>query len=409
VSADIEIVLDECLAQVDRGASLEASLGDHAALAPELRPLLALAADLRAMPPPRASTQAVADGKQRMLAAFAAQNRAQPAAKPILVGLADQIRTFLRLGQNTDAKRFMPFAVATLLVLVLGTTGALAAASTSSLPGDALYPVKQSVEGLRLAFTFDGQARQDLAGELNAERLQEIQRLLALRRQGIVEFDGLLQAQAGNQWIVSGLALHLGDGTVIEGWPAVGMRIWVRVQVGSDGTLTATRVRLAGSGAEAPGGAFVSPLASPTPVPTATPTATQSPTPQPGSWVPNSPMPTHRPAYGPWAGDWQTHEPTPAGWPSHDGPGTWETDHAEATPGATHDATSAKHANPTAWPTRSTMLTRQPQHESPPTEPARQWLPTSQPPHHDGGSTPPPPPHQDYQQGGGDSDSGRRH
>lgn len=421
MSADFEIILDECLAQLKKGESLDAGLGDHSAMADELRPLLALAAGLRAAPPPRASTVAVADGKQKMLAAFAAQGRRQVAPEAIFNAYARRIRAFLRLGTDTDVKYVLRFAVGILLVLVFGASGVLAAASTDSLPGDALYPVKQSVEGLRLSLTFSGQARQTLTEQLNVERLEEIRRLLALHRQGIVDFDGLLQAQDGNQWTVSGLTLHLSDATTIESWPAVGTRIRVLLQVGGDGALTALRIRLSGSGPDRQGGGFISPLSSPFPVPPGTPTPTgrQNSTPQPGPRTQDGPLSTDWRTYEPWSEDWQTHEPwsgdrqthepMPTSWPGHDDmSGTGQTDHAVATPWPTHDSMATDHANPTARPTRSSMMTPQP-HQPMPTQPSHQSMPTAEPSRHDGGSMPTQPPHRDYQQGGGGSDSDGQH
>ena len=64
-------------------------------------------------------------------------------------------------------------ALAAMAVLVLVLAGATSAAA-SSLPGDALYGVKRATEDVRLAFTFDAEARTHLLAELTDERLEEL-------------------------------------------------------------------------------------------------------------------------------------------------------------------------------------------------------------------------------------------
>jgi hypothetical protein len=61
--------------------------------------------------------------------------------------------------------------VAAVLVLVLA--GATSAAA-SSIPGDALYGVKRATEDVRLALTFDVEARTQLLSELTDRRLEEL-------------------------------------------------------------------------------------------------------------------------------------------------------------------------------------------------------------------------------------------
>jgi hypothetical protein len=61
--------------------------------------------------------------------------------------------------------------VAAALVLVLA--GATSAAA-SSIPGDALYGVKRATEDVRLALTFDAEARTQLLSEMTDRRLEEL-------------------------------------------------------------------------------------------------------------------------------------------------------------------------------------------------------------------------------------------
>jgi hypothetical protein len=79
------------------------------------------------------------------------------------------------------AKKPSPFSFPALLrpalaaaaVLVLVLAGATSAAA-SSIPGDALYGVKRATEDVRLALTFDAEARTQLLSELTDRRLEEL-------------------------------------------------------------------------------------------------------------------------------------------------------------------------------------------------------------------------------------------
>jgi hypothetical protein len=64
-------------------------------------------------------------------------------------------------------------ALATAAALVLVLAGATSAAA-SSLPGDALYSVKRASEDVRLALTFDVEARTQLLSEFTDRRLEEL-------------------------------------------------------------------------------------------------------------------------------------------------------------------------------------------------------------------------------------------
>lgn len=64
-------------------------------------------------------------------------------------------------------------ALATAAALALVFAGATSAAA-SSLPGDALYGLKRAGEDVRLALTFDVEARTHLLAELTDERLEEL-------------------------------------------------------------------------------------------------------------------------------------------------------------------------------------------------------------------------------------------
>jgi hypothetical protein len=233
---NFEDVLDECLARLNGGETLDAVLDEHAELAVELRPLLGMAAALRAAPVPRPRAAAVAAGKQKVLAAFAAQVTPVDARNR-----RQRLRARLAPASVGNAPRWR-YAFGTVLALILATSGAVAA-SSSSLPGDALYPVKQSVENLRLALAAGAESREALEQHFDEQRLLEVQSLVQMRRQTTATFTDALQARGANGWWTIGpFAVRVTTDTAITGQPAVGSRVRALVRVEDDGTLTALQI-----------------------------------------------------------------------------------------------------------------------------------------------------------------------
>jgi hypothetical protein len=84
-----------------------------------------------------------------------------------------------RLWTRKETPMFNLVRIMIVLALLIGGGGTSAAfAAQSSLPGDALYPLKISLEEMRLGLTNDAQAEIALLGELVSRRLQEIQAAL---------------------------------------------------------------------------------------------------------------------------------------------------------------------------------------------------------------------------------------
>jgi uncharacterized membrane protein YgcG len=145
-------------------------------------------------------------------------------------------------------------AVALAVVAILFVSGtSLVGASSNTLPGDNLYPVKRTWEGLRLFFTFNGQEREALELEHEYERLHELREVLAEGRSAEVDFNGLVTSQTGNEWKVAGVRVLISDQTEIRDQGiVVGSAVRVRgVTQGSD-TVLAERIRLLSSDAKLP-------------------------------------------------------------------------------------------------------------------------------------------------------------
>ena len=189
--------LEICLQSLDRGADLESCLALFPALAEDLRPILAAAIQTRAGVVSAVPQAAIQRGKNRLLQA-AAEMRARGLPAPTLA--APRKRGFI----GTRFLRLTVTALAMLVFLLTGGTG-LVNASSSSIPGDRLYPVKRSWEGVRLFFVFDNTTKQKLEVEFDNERVKEIHELYTVKRIERVDFQGVVQSQANNLWVVGGL------------------------------------------------------------------------------------------------------------------------------------------------------------------------------------------------------------
>ncbi|UCC63800.1 MAG: hypothetical protein JSV36_01710 [Anaerolineae bacterium] len=171
---ELEEILDICIAQIRSGqATAEDCLQRYAGRALTLEPLLRQAVRLAALPAVGMPADAV-DALERRVLRRAAEIEAERSTKraprrPFWLVLASQRR------------RLLPVALGLALALMIASTWTVSA-SASSLPGEALYPVKLAAEQTRLAVTFRHEARARLHLAFAARRLNEIEALLLQNR-----------------------------------------------------------------------------------------------------------------------------------------------------------------------------------------------------------------------------------
>ena len=134
----LDAILDKCLQDIAAGrSSIEDCLRRYPQAADRLEPLLQIAARVQTVPrPPTLSPEKRRAIEQQLL------NRAVH-ARPPFAEPKPQSRRSLRW-------RFS-LSLAIVLVLVLGAAGTVTA-STASLPGETLYPVKRVAEQVSLSF-----------------------------------------------------------------------------------------------------------------------------------------------------------------------------------------------------------------------------------------------------------------
>jgi len=145
-------------------------------LAPDdLRPLLGLAAELRRTLAPAAATEGM---RQRVLSRVLQRVRMQARASHRRPSTEQRRPWILR-----PAYAIAGLALAALLTFSTG----VAYAAESTLPGDALYPVKRGLEEVRLALSATVEGDAELTASFADRRLAEIEGLTARGRWDDVE------------------------------------------------------------------------------------------------------------------------------------------------------------------------------------------------------------------------------
>jgi hypothetical protein len=155
-------ILSECIDALLEGESLEQCLQRYPQHAERLEPLL------RAVIVAREASQTI-----------------QPSPQ-LKARVADQVRARMEASQRQARANRLSFfdwmpqwasmgIIAVLTVIFCG--GCVFAASSDSVPGNILYPVKLAFEDIQLAFTFSDTGKADLHAELASRRVTEMERM----------------------------------------------------------------------------------------------------------------------------------------------------------------------------------------------------------------------------------------
>jgi len=156
-----ENILDECIERLLQGESVEQCLERYPEHAVQLEPLLRVAKATR-------ETSSVEPRPE-----FKAQARYQIES---LLHAKGQKAGPRRLPLVSWVPRWAVVVAAVFLVILLAGSGTVAA-SSSSLPGDTLYPVKTATERVWLSLTFSDTARARLQAKFADRRVAEMARM----------------------------------------------------------------------------------------------------------------------------------------------------------------------------------------------------------------------------------------
>ena len=255
--------LEICLQALEKGADIESCLMLFPALADDLRPILETATAARAQAIESVPADAMRRGRARVLqhAAELRENQ-RVASLPIS----------RKLWQMGGFVRRLAAALAVIAFLFSGGTG-LVFASSGSLPGDHLYPVKRSWEGVQLALIIDPRAKSEREMEFEHERVNEIHELFSESRTTQVDFQGKVEIQQVGVWQIAGLQILIEEDAVFDGQILPGALVHVIGET-EDGRIKAERISLV-----QPAAATQTPTKTPVPqkTPTVRPTESKAP------------------------------------------------------------------------------------------------------------------------------------
>ena len=210
-----EGLLEDCLQDLARTGEIEASLHQYPQHADRLRPLLELAqATRRYYTEVPEAPGGLSAGRERLLAVAGQQRQKEMLALP---------------GRRTTArarvwrmKLAFPLKLAAVILIVLvGTAalgGGLAWAAEDSLPGELLYPLKLTIEDVRLSLSAGAADQTRLALGFVEVRVEEFQALAAAGRpmpdEVIARLErhiqhALTQAASANDGQMAGLLLQI--------------------------------------------------------------------------------------------------------------------------------------------------------------------------------------------------------
>jgi len=225
----IDQILEDCLQAIEHGDAIETVLTRYPAYADALRPILEAAISAKNKTLFMVPAEVVRRNRARLL-----QHAAEMGER--------------RVKRRSSTIWFVAFRRVAVTLTVLGIVFAsgtsLVRASSSTVPGDNLYPFKRTWENMLVLITFNTQQREYLELEHENERLEEMQELFEQGRSAPVDFSGLITAQNGDQWIVAGINVFISQETTL---PAHAVLIGAEVRVvgrAQNGFVQAQRIEL---------------------------------------------------------------------------------------------------------------------------------------------------------------------
>ena len=230
-------ILEICLNEIKHGSDVDTVLLRYPEFADELRPILEVSVKAKGLAVPAPSQEAIKRNRAKLLqhAAMMREAKATPMSRRVWsVPLRRALVTFVVVA-----------------MLFMSGTG-LVRASSNTLPGDNLYPVKRTWEDVLVLLTFDMNKREILELEYENERLDEVHELFAEGRSAQVDFSGYVTRQSGDMWRVSGISIFISPQTRLPDQQVLaGAAVRVKAQL-QDGRVVADQIDLLPAGSKLP-------------------------------------------------------------------------------------------------------------------------------------------------------------
>ena len=235
--SNLHEVLEICLNEIEQGADVETVLFRYPEFADELRPMVEASVSAKEMAVPMPSQEIIKRNRARILQ-HASEMREQSTASS-------------RRIWSVPLRRALVTLMVVAMLFVSSTE--LVRASSNTLPGDNLYPVKRTWEDVSLFFTFDAAKREELELDHENERLDELHELFAEGRSANVDFAGYVTNQNGTEWQVSGITVLISPETYLPSQRVeLNAAVQVKGQAQRDMNVLAERIELLPSGTKLP-------------------------------------------------------------------------------------------------------------------------------------------------------------
>jgi len=378
MTTDLTQALADCLDAIEQtGAQLDDCLLHHPEQRTALRELLPVAAMLRSAPAVVPPLDFRVNARAHLIARL-------PTRRTRVQKLIDAVRSIPPgLAGGLIQRPALTRVLIGLLIIILAGAG-VAYAAADSLPNDPFYPVKLTIEQIRLAFAPDTASYNTLRLAFATERLREVDRLIEAGRgaEAVIalnDFSREVRTAIGRAQAVLDTserqALMAQIVAALDRYEARLLDVEARLPDTAQATLQQAREEIQAALRQP------TPSLLPTAVPVARPTATSSPTLKPTRRLtPSAVHPTTMPAW--WPTDFPEGVPT---WVTPDAtyiatyvPTQWGT--LNLTLIATSVPTQWRTLVPTAWPTilptqwRTLIPTAWPTPDWPP-PPSGDWPP----------------------------------
>jgi len=222
--------LEECLSMLGKGSDLDACLQRFPEHAAELQPLLLASLAAKSVSDDHIPDAVIRRNKSKFLntAAELREHKINRKSTKLI-----SFQQSIRLG--------LAALLAVIVLALVGGTG-LVNASSGSLPGDRLYPVKLTWEDIRLKFTISQASRGSLEESFKDERRLEINALFSSKRSEKVKFFGQVEDVRSDQIMVSGITVSIIPETQIDGDILPGVWASVEGKTKQDGVFVASRI-----------------------------------------------------------------------------------------------------------------------------------------------------------------------
>jgi hypothetical protein len=217
--------LEKCIELMEAGVPVEDCIKQYPDVTPEFRGILETTKNIMNLREEQVPDEGMNRNRIKLLSQAKAQvlsdeqsksgfefNRLISRIRQTMFGLFSSILLFWRIV----------LVVVITGVLIVFSRG-LVITSAKSLPGDSLYPIKRAVEDISLFLVHNREVKQEYENKYNKQRVEEVNRLIELKRIQKISFEGILESQSDSNWMVSGISVMLqADTTLVSGAEKVG-------------------------------------------------------------------------------------------------------------------------------------------------------------------------------------------